>query len=760
MLVSGDGYTFTGDGGITSGTRYISNSGAAEFGDTATGKLVKTGPGTLTFANTGGNLFEDGIDIGSATETGGVIVFNNVNQLRAGAAAAINFVNTGTLRAAGATVTGTLAADIAIAGGKTAVLDTQGGTLAHAGALSGGGGAIFAQGGPGDTLLLSGNSAAYEGVTEVTGVMLLTGGTLGGTVNVASGATFGGRGAATGANSVHAAGGSTIQIGADGGDGTEEFHAANLQLANGATITGHGIWSGSAHVAASGTATANIAGGKTVALAASIAGDGDFIKTGAGTLDITSGKIQAGKAGVQDGTLHVSGNSINVTGFGIGAAGMLKGSGTIAVGATGFGNTGSIMIGRAGGGTNFGTIDIQGNYASSGGQLFLAIGNAPAKKDVLNINGTVTGSTDVTIIEAESITTAANLPSNLITINGAVAGIQEGMFNILGSGVTVTDSGYLYDYDPMTGRWSANDIPVPAVPAVTGLDAASLLIGKASFASLSQRLMSSRDNAVPHDLQLWVNGLYRHDKLTTGTYQGAVNSTNGAQVGADWTCAVNNSSTLLTLGVFYDYAAAGMDQPGGISSTDTEANGAGVYARIRGGKWYVDGLFRGAGQDYTISVPGKPDFTTKGDSWAGAIGIGYIMADKSGWNLEPQIQLVYQTNYIDDAVDSQGLVYRVNGAESLDGRVGFRLWEQFQWKPGRILTPYARVNLIHEFKGDSEVLVSDDVFTNSIGGSGFMADAGIAMQLTRALFANAQASWFYNSKIESHSFNLGISCAW
>jgi outer membrane autotransporter protein len=760
LLVSEDGYTFAGDGGITSGTRYVSNSGVAEFGDTATGRLVKTGPGALTFANTGGNNFEDGIDIGNSTETGGLIVFNNVNQLRTGSTAAIHFVNTGTLRAASAMVSGTLIANLAIADTKTAVLDTQGGTLAYSGALSGGAGAIFAQGGPGDTLFLSGNSSAYEGITEVTGAMLLAGGTLGGTVNVASGATFGGRGAATGVNGMRVADGATIQIGMPGGDGTETFHAANLQLANGATVTGHGIWSGSAQVAASGTATANIAGGKVVVLAATIAGDGDFIKTGAGTLDVTSGKIQAGKAGVQDGTLHISGDSVNVTGFGIGAAGMLRGSGTLAVGPDGFRNAGAIMIGRAGGDTNFAVISIQGNYASSEGQLSLAIGNAAAKKDVLNINGTVTGSTDVTIIEVESITTAANLPANLITINGGLAGITDGMFHILGSGVTVADSGYLYNYDPMTGLWSASGVPVPAVPAVTGLDAAALLVGKASFASLSRRLMSSLDNAVPHDLQLWTNGLYRHDKLTAGTYNGAVNSTAGVQVGADWTCRVNNSDTLLTLGVFYDCAKADMDQSRSLSSSDTEANGAGVYALIRGGKWYLDGIFRGAGQNYTISVPGKPDFTTKGDSWAGAVGIGYVMTDKSGWNLEPQIQLIYQTNYIDDAVDSQGLVYRVNGAESLDGRIGFRLWEQFQWKSGRILAPYARVSLIHEFKGDSEVLVSDDIFVNSLGGSGFMADAGIAMQLTRALFANAQASWFYNSKIESYSFNLGISCAW
>ncbi|MDR0902531.1 MAG: hypothetical protein LBM92_07150, partial [Opitutaceae bacterium] len=75
MAVGGSGtYTFTGAGGVTTGTTGV-------FGITADGGLTKTGEGTLSFANTGGNQFQAGIVIGATGTTGGVIEFTRAGQL-------------------------------------------------------------------------------------------------------------------------------------------------------------------------------------------------------------------------------------------------------------------------------------------------------------------------------------------------------------------------------------------------------------------------------------------------------------------------------------------------------------------------------------------------------------------------------------------------------------------------------------------------------------------------------------------------------
>lgn len=762
MRVDGAGnHTFDGEAGIVASTASV-NLGDGSDPDRitdATGKLHKTGAGTLTFAN-GANTFTNGIEIGDTTTQGGAIVFNNTNQLGVGEGAAIHFVNTGTLSAASASVVGDLATNILIDAGRTAVLSTQGGMLTYSGALSGGATAVFAQGGATDILLLTGDSDTFEGVTNVAGVMLLSGGTLGGTVNVASGAIFGGEGAATGANSVHAAAGSTIQVGLSGGDGSEVLSIANLRLANGATITGHGILSGTAAIAAADTASMNIEDGKTIALAATLGGDGELVKTGAGTLNVTTGKLQAGTVKVQQGVLRAAGGVINVTTLNIATAGALAGAGRITVGPGGLVNAGAIKVGRAGGGASHGTLNIDGNYTGSGGTVELAFSNGSTQKDVLNINGTVGGSTDLVITAVNIVDAPSGLPSNLVTVNDGLGEVPEGAFNVVSPGVVIGSNPYPYIYNPVSGRWSSDGAPVASVPAVAGLDAATLLIGKASLGSLSQRLGALRDNISHGSAQLWMNGFYRHDKLGAGACEDATIATTGIQAGADWTRPIKDGTTRLTLGVFIDYAGADMDMDGDIASTTTKSKAIGLYARLRGSNWYADAVFRAGLLDYTVDVPGLPSFDTEANTWAASIEVGRAFRGFAGWTIEPQVQVIYQSTFMDDATDSRGFVYRANGTESVEGRAGARLWRQFTLKNNVIVTPYARASFVHEFKSDSALYVSDRVFANDLGGAAGMMDAGVSVQFTRNFSAYAGVSWLKGGKIGSYAFDLGAALAW
>lgn len=762
MRVDGAGnHTFDGEAGIVASAASV-NLGDGSDPDRiadATGKLHKTGAGTLTFAN-GANSFAGGIEIGDTTMQGGAIVFNNTNQLGVGAGASIHFVNTGTLRTASASVTGDLATNILIAAGRTAVLSTQGGTLTYSGALSGAATAVFAQGGAIDTLFLTGDSDAFEGVTNVAGVMLLSGGTLGGTVNVASGAIFGGAGAATGANSVHAAAGSTIQVGLSAGDGSEVLSIANLRLANGSTVTGHGILSGTATIDAATTASMNIEDGKTIALAATLGGDGTLVKNGAGALDVSTGKLQTGAVTVQQGVLRAAGSAISVNALNINAGGVLAGTGRITIGSGGFVNAGAIKAGRAGGGAYHGTLNIDGNYTGSGGAVELAFSNGSTQKDVLNINGSVGGSTDLVITAINIVDAPSGLPANLVTVNDGLSEVPEGAFNVVSPGVVIGSNPYPYTYNPVSGNWSSDGAPVASVPAVAGLDAATLLIGKASLGSLSQRLGALRDNVAHGSMQVWINGFYRHDKLGAGACEDATIATAGIQAGADWTRALKDGETHLTLGVFADYASADMDMDGDIASTTTKSKALGLYARLRGSNWYADAVFRAGLLDYTVDVPGLPSFDTEANTWAASIEVGRAISAFAGWTIEPQAQVVYQSTFMDDATDSRGFVYRANGTESVEGRAGARLWRQFTLKNNAVVTPYARASFVYEFKSDSALYVSDHMFGNDLGGAAGMVDAGASVQFTRNFSAYAAASWLKGSKIGSYSFNLGAALAW
>ncbi len=159
-------YTFTGDGMITANTTdgriegsYI---GVSLFPD---GKLNKYGEGAVAFQNTGGNNFENGIDI-----HGGTVAFNQADQLTAGGVG-IHFIGDGALRADadGMNVTTNIVIDPAM----TAAIDTRANNLTMTNFISGDG--SLAKNGTG-TLTLTGADNEYTGSTAVNAGRLIADG--------------------------------------------------------------------------------------------------------------------------------------------------------------------------------------------------------------------------------------------------------------------------------------------------------------------------------------------------------------------------------------------------------------------------------------------------------------------------------------------------------------------------------------------------------------------------------------------------------
>ncbi|MCL2710305.1 MAG: autotransporter domain-containing protein, partial [Planctomycetaceae bacterium] len=129
-------YTFSGSGGFMANASnafgdYVRPDGTENPELVPTGKLEKYGTGTLTFQNTGGNYFADGIDL-----YGGTIAFNRADQLQVGTDQVIAFKDDAAL-SANAIVA--LATPITVAAGTTAMLhaDINAASNANAFLLSG-----------------------------------------------------------------------------------------------------------------------------------------------------------------------------------------------------------------------------------------------------------------------------------------------------------------------------------------------------------------------------------------------------------------------------------------------------------------------------------------------------------------------------------------------------------------------------------------------------------------------------------------------
>ncbi|MDR2892024.1 MAG: hypothetical protein LBV80_02910 [Deltaproteobacteria bacterium] len=164
---AGGDITLTGSGGlnarkaITGDTVIVGKYLTAETAEklTPTGILAKHGGGTLRFANTGDNYFEQGIEL-----HGGAIEFNRREQLATGGA--ISFLESATLRPYQARVE--LAGDMAVAAAKTATFDIGGGdALLLTGAVNGNGGYVNKTGD--GVLQFSGEATTSVARTSITG---------------------------------------------------------------------------------------------------------------------------------------------------------------------------------------------------------------------------------------------------------------------------------------------------------------------------------------------------------------------------------------------------------------------------------------------------------------------------------------------------------------------------------------------------------------------------------------------------------------
>jgi autotransporter-associated beta strand protein len=374
MLASGTGdYTFTGAGITTDATEAIGLTGA-------TGKLIKTGAGTLTLDN-GANDFRGGVELG-----GGVLALGAGASLGTDTLA-VTAADT-TLRATGGV---TLGNALALAAHGLTV-DTGAGTLALSGNISGA--STIIKTGAGELVLSGGND--FAGVDLASGTLAVAHATAAGNTLKAAGA------------------GVALRFAADG-----------IALASALDLSAHGL---------------NInTDGRAASLAGALTGAGALAKTGAGTLALTAdngaftGEVAVGAGAVQiasfsnlgagDAALTIAADAAllfrQTAAADVTLARALKGAGTLDVALAG---AASRFAFAASAGSEFtGTVALgQGAISLDAGNM-AALANATL---VLNNNSTATientggiAGLDINggVIKIE-MNTAGTVPVNKLTV--------------------------------------------------------------------------------------------------------------------------------------------------------------------------------------------------------------------------------------------------------------------------------------------------------------------------------------------------------
>ncbi|GLS30470.1 outer membrane autotransporter barrel domain-containing protein [Mesorhizobium albiziae] len=244
----------------------------------------------------------------------------------------------------------------------------------------------------------------------------------------------------------------------------------------------------------------------------------------------------------------------------------------------------------------------------------------------------------------------------------------------------------------------------------------------------------------------------------------------GIQAGLDILRRESESGHRDIAGLFLGYAALDADVRGlalgwnnlSVGDIDVDATSIGGYwTHIGPTGWYLDGVLMGSfyggegqsrrgasveadGQGITVSVEG-----------------GYPLALSPTWKIEPQAQLIWQHQSLDDAGSAFSTV-SFDTDDAVTGRVGARLEGEFQTSAG-LLRPYLKASLWHDFSGSDAVSFNANPFVTNFGGTALELGGGITASINENVSLYATADYTFDvdgEKYRAFEGNVGLSVTW
>ena len=535
--------------------------------------------------------------------------------------------------------------------------------------------------------------------------------------------------------------GGTIQIDADQALGDA---AGSLSFNNGALYTTKDMQS-SRSITFEASGTLKTAANTNLTLHGTLAGAGNLIKAGTGTLIMTADnsaynahtQIEAGRLfmkGVLGGTVSV------------GTQSWLQGTGT--VGSTM--NSGTIAPGS----DDIGTLAIQGDYVSNNGtlQINAALGNDTSATSLLTISGATSGATQLNVINRGGMGAQTTQGIKIIDVKG----ISNGTFALNGdyvfngeqaivagaygyrlykNGLNTPDDGDWYLWSALLETQPEQPLYQPGVPLYESY--AGLLQEFNKLGTLQQRVgnrqWAERRDKSPTDAKdnrsIDSNGVWARIEAAHSNRDPAISTSDATydanvwklQTGIDG-LLVENETGSLTGSVFAQYGTIKSNVHSLYGSGTINTSGYGIGTALT---WYSDNGFyadaqvqlTGYDSDIHSSKAGR-DLVSGNNAYGTSLSIeaGKRIAISENWSLTPQAQLAFSAVRFGSFKDIYGADVSLDKSWSLTGRLGLAANHNIQWQDseGRSNRShfYALANVYYEFAGDSEITVSETGFVS------------------------------------------------
>ncbi|WP_158282788.1 autotransporter domain-containing protein [Aminobacter sp. AP02] len=223
-------------------------------------------------------------------------------------------------------------------------------------------------------------------------------------------------------------------------------------------------------------------------------------------------------------------------------------------------------------------------------------------------------------------------------------------------------------------------------------------------------------------------------------------------------------------GLFLGYSALNADVTGfalgwnnlAVGDLDVNATSIGAYwTHIGPTGWYLDGVLMGSFYGGGGTSRRNVEVDADGQGLTLSLEGGYPFTLSPTWKVEPQAQLIWQHEWLDDA-SSRFATVAFDTDDALTGRLGVRLEGEFETSAG-LMQPYLKANLWQGFSGSDTVNFNVNPFQVDFGGTALELGGGLIASLRDGLSLHATAGYTFAVDGETNRAfegNLGLSFKW
>ncbi|QGZ66859.1 autotransporter outer membrane beta-barrel domain-containing protein [Paraburkholderia acidisoli] len=233
-----------------------------------------------------------------------------------------------------------------------------------------------------------------------------------------------------------------------------------------------------------------------------------------------------------------------------------------------------------------------------------------------------------------------------------------------------------------------------------------------------------------------------------------------------------------TAGVYFAYANSNVDVDGLVTDLDAlsylnqhtgkvdlDAYAGGLYWTHYGQQgWYLDAVLQGTyySGDATTANARLP---VNGGGFASSLEAGYPFPIGNRFVLEPQMQVIWQYVSFSDENDGLGPV-ALGSSSGTTGRIGVRGRWTLDGKNGQIWQPYGRVNLWHDWGGESSTAFGADPVPLLSQATRLEFAAGVTTRIDQRFSAYLQAGYQFavggteGGRRQSVQGDIGLRYRW